>query len=198
MDILTLELFDVTVSQALTEVNRALETHPHLPVRVLLEGEGMVLHNLLRLLERQERKVVSTPLGSHWQLDIPPLPSRKPIAAALHPLPAPVVANPGSKPLLVLRSAFVPGDRALGRSLLLGILEAVAPPVPWIGLAHEALDLLDDPLALDVLQGAQARGVPVRLSRQSLAFTRRTPEAFQILEDAEWQALVARGGATIL
>jgi hypothetical protein len=197
MDILTLELFDVTVSQALTEVSRALEAHPDLPLRVLLEGEGMVLHNLLRLLERQERKAVSTPLGAHWQLDIAPLPTRK-AALLLQPLPAPVVAAPGPKPLLVMRSAFVPGDRALGRSLLLGLLRAVVPPVPWIGLAHEALELLDDPLALEILRGVQERGVPVRLSQESLAFTRRPPGPFQLLEDAEWQTLVARGGATLL
>jgi hypothetical protein len=197
MDILTLELFDVTVSQALTEVNRALEAHPELPLRVLLEGEGMVLHNLLRLLERLERKAVSTPLGGHWQLDIAPLPARKALPV-LQPLPAAVVATPGTRPLLVMRSAFVPGDRALGRSLLLGLLRAVAPPVPWIGLAHEALDLLDDPLALEILQGVQGRGVPVRLSQESLAFTRRAPGSFQVLEDAEWQALVARGGAILL
>ena len=197
MDVLTLELFDVTVSQALTEVNRALEQHPEMPMRVLLEGEDMVLHNLLRFLERQERKVVSTRAGGHWQLDIAPLPTRR-STPALQPLPAPVVPLSAPKPLLLLRSAFVPGDRALGRRLLLGLLKVVEPPVPWVGLAHEALELLDDPLALEVLDALQARGIPIRLSRESLAFMRRAPGAFGILEDEEWQALVARGSATIL
>jgi hypothetical protein len=195
MDILTLELFDVTVSQALTEVNRALEEHPDLPMRVLLEGEDMVLHNLQRFLERQGRKVVATPLGTHWQLDIARTVRPTP---AVQPLPAPVIAISAPKPLLVLRSAFVPGDRALGRRLLLGLLKAVEPPVPWVGLAHEALELLDDPLALEVLASLKTKGIPIRVSRESLAFMRRDPGTFEILEDNEWQALVARGSATIL
>jgi hypothetical protein len=195
MDILTLELFDVTVSQALTETSRALEQHPGLPLRVLLEGEEMVLHNLLRLLERQERKVVSTPMGNHWQLDIAPI--AKP-APALHPLPAPVISTTPAKPLVVLRSAFAPGDRALGRRLLLGLLRTLDPPVPWLGLAHEALELLGDPLALEVLAAIQKRGIPIRVSRESLAFLGKDPGPFSILEDEEWQALAARGEATIL
>lgn len=195
MDILTLELFDVTVSQALTEVNRALEQHPDLPMRIILEGEEMVLHNVLRFLERQERNVTSTPVGARWQLDIAKAARTGP---TLQPLPAPVVSLAAPRPLLVLRSAFVPGDRALGRRLLLGLLRAVEPPVPWVGLGHEALELLDDPLALEVLESLQARGIPVRLSRESLAFTRRDPGAFEILEDIEWQVLAARGGATVL
>ena len=197
MDILTLELFDVTVSQALTEVKRVLEQHPDLPLRVLLEGEEMVLHNLLRYLERQERKVVSTAMGSLWQLDITPLKVMR-TNPALQPLPAHVVSGSVPKPLLILRSAFAPGDRALGRRLMLGLLKAVAPPVPWVGLAHEALELLDDPMALEVLEAIKARGVPVRLSRESLAFLRRGPGTFEVLEDGEWQDLAARGSATIL
>jgi hypothetical protein len=197
VDILTLELFDVTVSQALTEMNRALEQHPDMPVRVFLEGEEMVLHNLLRFLERQERKVVSTPIGTQWQLDIAPLRILK-VAPALHPLPAAVVSTTPARPLVLLKSAFAPGDRALGRRLLLGLLKAVEPPIPWVGLAHEALELLDDPLALEVLQALQAKGIPIRVSRESLTFMRRAPGGFEVLEDSEWQGLATRGGATIL
>ena len=196
MDILTLELFDVTVSQALMEVNRALEQHPDMPLRVLLEGEEMVLHNLLRFLERQERKVVSTPTGSIWQLDIAP--ALKAAPPLLQPLPAPVIPGIAPRPVVVLRSAFVPGDRALGRRLLLGLLRAVEPPVPWVGLAHEALELLDDPMALEVLASLKERGIPVRLSQESLSFLNRNPGSFEILQDEEWQALAARGGATLL
>jgi hypothetical protein len=195
MDILTLELFDVTVSQALMEMHRALEQHPGMPLRVLLEGEEMVLHNLLRFLERQERKVVSTPLGSLWQLDIAP--TAKP-ASTLQPLPAPVIASSVPRPIVVLRSAFAPGDRALGRRLLLGLLRTLEPPVPWLGLAHEALELLEDPVALEVLAAIQKRGVPVRLSRDSLVFLNKAPGPFGILEDEEWQTPAARGEATIL
>jgi hypothetical protein len=195
MDILTLELFDVTVSQALTEVNRALETHPDMPLRVLLEGEEMVLHNLLRFLERQERRVNSTPIGDHWQLDIAPTPKAP---APVQPFHAPVLPGMAPRPILVLRSAFVPGDRALGRRLLLGLLQNVENPVPWVGLAHEALELLDDPVALAVLAGLKDRGIPVRVSQDSLAFLNRRPGSFETLPDEEWQSLAARGGITIL
>lgn len=197
MDVLTLELFDVTVSQSLTEVSRVLEQHPDLPVRVLLDGEEMILHNLLRFLERQDRKVVSTPMGTHWQLDIPPLRAARP-APALQPLPAPVLPVSTPRPLLLLRSAFTPGDRSLGRRLLIGLLAAVEPPVPWVGLAHEALELLGDPLALEVLEAVKARGVPVRISRTSLAYERKAHEPFEVLEDEEWQRLAAQGSVTII
>lgn len=197
MDILTLELFDVTVSQALTEAHRALEQHPGMPLRILLDGEEMVLHNLQRFLERQERKVTATPMGSHWQLDIAPA-SRPNPAAALQPLPAPVLPAIAAKPLVLLRSAFAPGERALGRQLMLGALRNVTQPIPWVALAHEALELLDDPLAMEVLADLPRRGVPVRLSRASLSFLRKSPEAFDIIEDDEWLALAARGDATIL
>lgn len=195
MDILTVELFDVTVSQALTEVNRALEQHPGLALRILLDGEEMVLHNLLRYLERQERKVVSTPLGDHWQLDIAPI--SKP-APALQPISAPVVATGTARPLVVLRSAFAPGDRALGRRLLLGVLDTVRPPVPWVVLAHEALELLEDPLALEVLSKLQSRGVAVRLSRHSLSYQSRPQGGFDVIADEEWQLLAGQGGVTLL
>ncbi len=206
MDILTLELFDVTVSHALTEVSHALEQHPDLPIRVMLDGDEMVLHNVLRFLERQERKVTSSQIGSHWQLEIPtsrptPHPSRP--TPVLHPLPAPVLSAPATptitpRPVLLLRSAFTPGDRALGRRLLLGLLNAIQPPVPWLGLAHDALDLLDDPTALADLEKLRTRGIAVRLSRESLEFQQRSAEPFEILDDREWQDLAAQGKITLL
>jgi hypothetical protein len=196
MDILTLELFDVTVSQALTELSHALEQHPDLPLRVILNGEETLLHNLLRFLERQQRKATSTPMGSRWQLDVEP---RSKAAPPLQPIPAPVIAPAVSaRPLLLLRSAFVPGDRALGRHLLLGTLRAVEPPTPWLALAHEALELLEDPQALEVLAGLRASGVPVRISRESLAFMRLEPGPFESMDDREWQSLAARGALTLL
>jgi len=198
MDILTLELFDVTVSQALTELSRVLEQHPDLPLRVILNGEETLLHNLMRFLERQQRKATSMPVGSRWQLDIQPLPKAAP---SLHPLTAPILPPPvhaGPAPLLLLRSAYVPGDRSLGRRLLLGTLRAVAPPTPWLVLAHEALELLEDPLALEVLATIRSGGVPVRISRESLAYLRQDPGPFETLEDREWQSLAARGALIVL
>jgi hypothetical protein len=200
MDILTLELFDVTVSQALTEAHRALEQHPGMPLRILLEGEEMVLHNLQRFLERQERKVTATPMGGLWQLDVAPIPrpAQTRPAEVLHALPASVLPHAQARPLILLRSAFAPGERALGRQLLLGALKTVTLPVPWVALAHEALELLEDPLAMEALASLKERGIPVRLSRASLSFLRKSPGAFDIIEDDEWLALAARGDATIL
>jgi len=196
MDILTLELLDVTVSQALTELSRALEQHPGMPLRLVLNGEETIRHNLLRFLERQQRRVISTPIGSRWQLEVEATPKAAP---ALHPLPAHVVSSAAtSRPLLLLRSAFVPGDRALGRRLLLGTLRAIEPPTPWLALAHEALELLEDPQALEVLAGIRASGVPVRISKDSLTFMRLDPGPFEAMEDREWQSLAARGGLILL
>ena len=44
MDILTLELYDVTVSEALREISRVLTDHPGLPLRILTAGDEMLLH----------------------------------------------------------------------------------------------------------------------------------------------------------
>ena len=224
MDILTLELFDVTVSQALVELNRVLESHPEMPIRVYLDGGETTLHNVLRYLERQGRTANTTALGSHWQLDIaalkapvapPSIPSRSaalptPPPPALAPIPQPI---PGSqapppaptaptKPLLLLRSAFSPGDRALGRRLLLGVLRHIDPSTPWIALAHEALELLQDPMALEQLAQLRDAGTPVKLSKESLAYLRLSPTPshmpFEILEDATWQAMLARGEITVI
>jgi len=197
MDILTLELHDVTVSQALVELNRVLEQHPDLPLRVLLDGEETVLHNLLRFLERQQRKVASNPVGSGWQLDIQALQAVKP-TPVLQPLHAPVLSSTAPRPVLLLRSAFTPGDRSLGRRLLLGVLRNLEPGTPWLALAHEALELLQDPQALEVLAGLRNARIPVRLSRESLSYLRMEPGPFEVMEDKEWQTLMGRGGLVLL
>jgi hypothetical protein len=104
--------------------------------------------------------------------------------------------------VLLLRSAFAPGDRALGRRLLLETLGFLEAGTPWVGLAHQALELLDDPLALATLQALQARGIPVRLSVASLAHggagTGEGGEGFDLMPDAEWQRLLVRSGVTLL
>ena len=225
MDILTLELFDVTVSQALVELNRVLKSHPEMPIRVYLDGGETTLHNVLRYLERQGRTANTTAQGSHWQLDIaaskapvppPPAQSRNPQIPAPVPqstaptpraTPQPTAgsqtpSSPQAKPLLLLRSAFSPGDRALGRRLLLGVLRHIDPNTPWIVLAHEALELLQDPMALDELAQLSDAGTPVKLSKESLAYLRLSPVPsnihFEIMEDATWQAMLARGEITVI
>ncbi|HEX9081297.1 MAG TPA: hypothetical protein VF768_03405, partial [Holophagaceae bacterium] len=114
--------------------------------------------------------------------------------------PAPVPEAPAQplRPVLLLRSAFSPGDRALGRRLLLEALAQVDLGTPWVFLAHQALELLDDPVALEVLNGLQAKGVPVQVSLASLAQDDHETGDFAVLPDATWQRLLARGALIVL
>jgi len=70
MDILTLELFEVTISEALREITRALEQHPALPLRILLGSDPMLRHNVQRLLVRLGRSAALHPDGAAWRLDV--------------------------------------------------------------------------------------------------------------------------------
>ncbi len=199
MDILTLELFDVTVSGALLEVRQALETHPGLPLRIHIDADDMLRLNLQRYLERQGRTVSIRALAGRWQFDVGTGSGpTSPTASVLQPLPPPSPRSVEPRPALLLRSAFAPGDRALGRNLLLGVLGNLDPVIPWLLLAHEALDLLDDPRALEILQDLEARGLSVRISRESLRFLQRSEPPFAVVEDAEWQALLGRGELILL
>lgn len=192
MDILTLELFGVTASQALRELGQVLDRDPAVPLRILGDDET-VLHNVQRLLERRFRpfRVVSAEARA-WRVDA----EARPAAAA--PVAAPAAPPaPAPPPVLVLRAAFTPGDRALGRRLLLGVLSRIAAGTPWVCLAHEALDLLEDPAAVGILEDLAARGVPVRVSEGSRAYLRlETP--FEGMDDGVWQALAGKGALTVL
>lgn len=195
MDILTLELGDVTVSQALLEVKAALERHPGMPLRIMGRGDDMFRVNLERFLARLGRPAASHGEARGWRLEVPGGPA-VPLPAPEPPRPIPLERSP--RPALLLRSAFSPGDRALGRRLLFGVLEALPEGTPWLMLAHEAVELLDDPLAREIFQRLEARGTSVRLSGGSLSYLGRAAEGFQVAEDADWQALLACGGLTLL
>jgi len=69
--------------------------------------------------------------------------------------------------------------------------------VPWLGLALDGLELLEDPQARAILEQLQARGTPVRISRESQLFALE-PAAFEIMEDSRWQRLAGRGELTVL
>jgi hypothetical protein len=191
MDFPTLELFDVTVSQAVLELNRLLDAHEG-RIRVLLGQDDMVRHNLLRILERRGRHAVATPAGDIWQLDVAPGPS---ISSEVSPL-GPRVLSRGPRPLLLLRNTL--GEEPLGRRLLLGVLQAIPAELPWLGLALDALSLLADPRAMTVLTELQARGVPVRLSGESLMLSGAEVAPFEVMQDLEWQRLLARGELSVL
>ena len=190
MDILTLELLDVTVFQALLELRAQLAEHPGEPLRIRGEDE-MLRVNVAGYLEKQGRGVRQTQQGAQWELLV---------AAVFKPsaMPAPVAPQGTPRPVLLLRSAFAPGDRALGRRLLLETLAQLEPGTPWLCLAHQAVELLEDPGAVTILEGLQGRGIPVRVSASSLAHARLENAGFDLVQDADWQRLLARGLLTVL
>ncbi len=199
MSILSLELLDVTAFQALVELRKALTEHPGTTIRATGEDET-VRHNVLRFLAKEGRAARVLREQRPWEIEIAPGP--RPAEPAPAPAPAPILSPapwtpPPPRPLMLLRSAFAPGDRALGRRPLLDLLRRLEA-VPWVGLAHEALELLEDPLARSLLEELQGRGLRIRVSVASLAYTGADPEPFEALEDAEWQILAGRGEITLL
>lgn len=194
MDILTLELFDVTVSQALLELQRTLEQHSGMPIRLLMDRNEMLLHNLQRFLDRHGRRIRTSTGGHPWCIEVEAGEAPRPLPAQPNPDPPP----PTPRPVVLLRSAFAPGDRALGRRLLLGVLEALAPGTPWLGLAHGALELLEEDASRAALDAVRSRGIPVRISRESLRYLGGTAAPFEVMDDREWQSLAAGGGLILL
>lgn len=188
MDILTLELRDVTVFQALVELRAVLAEHPGTALRIVGEDETLRV-NVSGFLDREGRTPRSSWKGGEWEIEA---------AEGARPMASPRPPAPSPRPTLLLRSAFAPGDRALGRRLLLETLGHLEPGTPWLCLAHQALDLLEDPIALEVLAAIQARGIPVQVSLASLAQGDLDPGAFRVVPDAEWQALLARGALNVL
>jgi len=202
MDILTLELFDVTVSEALREINRALESHPAMPLRILLGGDRMLQHNIQRFLDRLGRAAVLRQEGAVWRIDVAGAGASNPVPAAPAPAAPPAILRPAAqagavRPLLLTRSHLGQGGQDIGRRLLLGLLRELDAAVPWVGLALDGLELLEDPQAKALLEQLQARGIPVRISRESQLFALE-PAAFEIMEDSHWQRLAGRGEVTIL
>lgn len=195
MDILTLELFDVTVSQALLKVRSAMDRHPTLPLRILVDADDMVRSNLERYLQREGRSVSSQAMGGHWQLEATGGAAPQEAVVPLKPEPWP---HATLRPVLLLRSAFAPGDRALGRKLLLGVLETLETGTPWVVLAHDALDLLEDPIAVECLKALQLRGIPIHLSQASLNYLGRFESPFLPMDDALWQSRLGKGELTVL
>ena len=191
MDILTLELRDVTVFQALVELRSLLAEHPGEALRI--EGRDETLRlNVAGFLERHGLEARTSYRDGAWILEV-----------SGGARPAGIPRGPGAaeallRPVLLLRSAFAPGDRALGRRLLLETLAQLDGATPWLCLAHQALELLEDPVALEVLEGVQGRGIPVHVSLASLAQNDLDPGAFAVVPDAGWQGLLARGGLTVL
>ena len=211
MDILTLELFDVTISEALREINRALEEHPFMPVRILLGDDRMLQHNIQRFLERVGRLGTLQQDGEDWRIEVAGAevpgharlapPAAVPVAAPIRPaavLQAPAAApDSAARPLLLTCSHLGQGSLDIGRRMLLGVLRELDPSVPWLGLALDGLDLLEDPQAMALLETLRQRGTPIRVSRESQLFPLETGP-FETMEDSHWQRLAGRGAITIL
>ena len=188
MDILTLELLDVTVFQALLELKGLLADHPGEALRV--RGEDDLLRvNVTGFLEKQGRMVRQVRQGPQWELQV---------AQGARPVPLVSAVVPAIHPVLLLRSAFAPGDRALGRRLLLETRAHLEPGTPWLCLAHQAVELLEDPGAVAILEGLKGRGVPVHVSASSLVHGGQEPAGFDLVPDEGWQRLLVRGGVTVL
>jgi len=188
MDILTLELLDVTVFQALLELRGLLADHPGEAMRIRGEDDLLRL-NVTGFLEKQGRIVRLTRQGPQWELQVAQAPRVIPLLSPM---------APSRPPVLLLRSAFAPGDRALGRRLLLETLSQLEPGTPWLCLAHQAVELLEDPGAVAILEALRSRGVPVKVSTTSLSHGGLADAGFEQVPDADWQKLLARGGVTVL
>ena len=193
MDIITLELFDLTVSQAMLEVQRVMDTHPGSPIRIVLDDEMHKL-NVVKLLEKKGRSVSISSQGQLETIDVKAekIPTFLPPAVVIpiEPRPSPIM------PVLILSGAIGTGDQAIGRRLLIEILRRVDKQIPWVGIAHEGASILRDSVGLKVLQDLTALGVPIRISRESKMFFPDETSGFEVMEDSEWQALLLKGGIT--
>jgi hypothetical protein len=188
MDILTLELLDVTVFQALLELRGMLADHPG--EALCIRGDDDLLRvNVAGFLEKQGRVVRLVRQGGQWELQV---------AQAARATPVTVPVEPVVRPVLLLRSAFAPGDRALGRRLLLETLTHLKAGTPWLCLAHQGVELLDDPGALTILEGLRTRGIPIHVSASSLAHGGQDAGGFDLVSDEGWQKLLAQGGVTVM
>ncbi|HJW33806.1 MAG TPA: hypothetical protein VJ505_10615 [Holophagaceae bacterium] len=183
MDILTLELLDVTAYQALLALREHLQAHPLQGFRVTGQDE-LVRGNVVRFLEKQGRRFEASTQGRAWALAVESLATTR----------GSLVRRP---PVLLTRAAFAPGDRALGRQLLLGVIRTLDRGVSWLCLAHEALQLLEDPMALEAFEALREDGMAVFVSEASVAW-HGGGAPFPLMKDEVWQEAMGRGELTVL
>jgi hypothetical protein len=193
VDIVVTELFDLTVSQAVLEVQRVLDAHPGSPIRIVLDDE-MHKHNVIRLLEKQGRQVSVSAQGQLVTINVKELSKPKylppaPVIPAT-PKPAPIL------PIIVLSGSIGNGDPMMGRRLLIEILRRADKQIPWIGLAHEGASIFRDASGLRAMKDLAASGVRVRVSRESKMFYPDETAGFEDMEDSEWQTLLLKGAVT--
>lgn len=206
MHILTLELRDVTVSQAVLELHAALAGHRG-PLAVHLGRDEMIASNLLKLCERQGRRATLSREGGRLHLQIAEGEPSAPEAGVreevppsrLAPLAVPVLPPPPDpKGVLLTRSRLGAANTPTGRRMLLGVLEQLPPGTPRLILALEALDLLEDQQGRAVLARLAERGIAVGLCRESLLFQGEGAGAFDVVPDGTWQRALAEDRLRIL
>ena len=193
MDIITLELFDLTVSQAVLEVQRVLDTHPNSAIRVVLDDETHK-RNVIKLLDKHGRTVNVHTQGQIATIDVNAIkrPTYLPpaVIVPLEPKPVPI------PPVLVLSGSIGIGDPIIGHRLLLEVLRRADKHIPWIGIAYEGASILTDPTGQKILRNLKASGVSIRVSRDCMMFHPEEADGFEVMEDTEWQALLLRGNVT--
>jgi len=193
LDIVTIELFDLTVSQALLEVQRVLDTHPGSAIRVVLDDETHK-RNVIKLLDKYGRTINVHTHGQIATIDVNAI--KKPtflppaVIVPVEPKPAPI------PPVLILSGSIGIGDPLIGRRLLLEVLKRADKHIPWIGIAYEGASILTDPTGLKVLKNLRASGISVRVSRDCAMFHPEEADGFEVMEDSVWQAPLLKGNVT--
>jgi len=193
MDVVTIELFDLTVSQALQEVQRIMDASPSSAIRILLDDETHK-HNVIKLLDKNGREPELSTSGQLVTIDVKAInkPKLMPPAQVI-----PADYKPArTQPVLILSGSIGAGDPNMGRRLLLEILRRADKQIPWVGIAFEGGALLRDPAGAKVLRGLVSAGIPVRVSRECQMFYPDETEGFEAMEDSEWQTLLLKGNAT--
>ena len=193
MDTITIELFDLTVSQALIEVQRVLDTNQNSAVQIVLDDDTHK-RNVIKLLDKYGRTVNVRTQGQLVIIDVVALkrPAYMPPAVIIpaEPKQAPI------KPVLVLSGSIGIGDPLMGRRLLLEVLKRADKQIPWIGIAYEGASILKDSASLKVLRNLAASGVSIRVSKECMMFYSEEASGFEVMEDSEWQMLLIKGNIT--
>jgi len=193
LDTITIELLDLTVSQALIEVQRVLDTNPNSAIHIVLDDETHK-RNVIKLLDKHGRTVNVRTQGALIIIDVTALkrPAYLPPAVVIpvEPKSAPI------KPVLVLSGSIGIGDPLTGRRLLLEVLRRADKQIPWIGIAYEGASILKDSGSLKVLRELAASGVSIRVSKECMMFYSEEASGFEVMEDSEWQTLLIKGNVT--
>jgi hypothetical protein len=198
-----LELFDLTVSQAVVEVQGYLDAHPGKAVCIVMDDETH-RRNVVKLLNKHGRTFSERAKGALVTIDVDVAkvlkkperltPATVPqFSTQAEPRPSP---PPPVQPVLIISGAVGSGDKTSGRRLLIEILRRADRSVPWVGIAFEGASLLRDPDGLKALKGLKASGVQVRVSRECVMFNPDESAGFDVMEDSEWHGLLLKGKVT--